>query len=64
MSVQTRVRKLEGAIEPSDVWDLTLLTDAELEALAACYEEANERDTPPSQLITPELAAALERVRR
>ncbi|HEX8843818.1 MAG TPA: hypothetical protein VF791_04205 [Pyrinomonadaceae bacterium] len=63
MSLQTRVRKLEGAVEPSDVWDLTLLTDAELEALIACYEEANERGTPAAQLITPELSAALERVR-
>jgi hypothetical protein len=62
MSLKARVGKLEDAAV-SGGWDLTLLTDAELEALITCYEEADERGVAAYHLITPELSAALERVR-
>jgi hypothetical protein len=61
MGLKARVSRLENAAFAG--WDLSLLTDAELEALIACYQKADETGKPAHLLITPGLAAALERVR-
>lgn len=61
MNMRARVKKLEAAAV-RDLWDLTLLTDGELDALLKCYSEAEEKGEPVR--LTPEAAAALERVAR
>ncbi len=48
-------------IEQSD-YDVRLLTDAELNALRDCYTDDTGELIP--ERITPELEAALERVKR
>ena len=63
-NLETRVGKLESAIGDASAWDLTLLTDAELIALEACLSEAVTTGFPVHTVITPELEAALERVKR
>jgi hypothetical protein len=59
MSLQSRVERLEEAASHFD-YDLTLLTDAELLALNDCYTDAG--DYLPER-VTPELVAAMERVK-
>jgi hypothetical protein len=61
MNLDSRLNKLEAAIGDA-AWDLTLLTDAELIALEACLSEAVAAGIPAR--LTPELEAALERVKR
>jgi hypothetical protein len=63
MNLQTRIGKLESAIGDA-AWDLTLLTDAELIDLEACLSRVAQTGEAVHTLITPELAGALERVRR
>jgi hypothetical protein len=60
MNIKTRVEKLEATVNRSG-YDLTRLTDAELLALNDCYTSAG--DYLPERM-TPELAAALESVKR
>ncbi len=64
MNLQNRVSKLEAAEvrRKIDEFDLTLLTDAELLALDACYRKAEETGKPILECITPEVDAAMERV--
>jgi hypothetical protein len=59
VNLQSRVEKLEATVNRSS-YDLTRLTDAELLALNDCYTAAG--DYLPERM-TPELAAALERVK-
>jgi hypothetical protein len=59
MNIKTRVEKLEATVNRSS-YDLTRLTDAELLALNDCYTD--EGDCVPER-ATPELLAALERVK-
>lgn len=59
MSLQNRVEKLEATVNRSD-YDLTRLTDAELLALNDCYTEGGEL---LPERVTPELVAAMERVK-
>lgn len=71
MSTANRVKRLEAAHAPANImrltdgeptgYDITLLTDAELEALIGCFDE---QGTLVADRITPGLEAALERVRR
>lgn len=66
MNLQTRIERLEDQAaerEPS-AWDLTLLTDAELRGLEACYRQAVVSGELVHIHVTPELAATLERVKR
>jgi hypothetical protein len=64
MNLDSRLNKLEAAIGDASAWDLTLLTDAELIALERCLSEAVAVDEPLHTYITPELEAALLRVKR
>lgn len=64
MNLETRIGKLEVVIGDTAAWDLTLLTDAELIALEACLSEAVATGFPVHTVITPELEATLERVKR
>ena len=64
MNLQTRVERLESAIGDAGAYDLTLLTDAELIDLEACLSRVAQTGEAVHTLITPELAGALERVRR
>jgi hypothetical protein len=59
MNIKTRVERLEEAASHFD-YDLTLLTDAELLTLNDCYTEGGEL---LPERVTPELVAALERVK-
>ena len=59
MNLQNRVEKLEATASRSD-YDLTRLTDAELLALNDCYTAGGEF---LPERATPELLAALERVK-
>ncbi len=59
MNLKTRVERLEGAVK-ADGYDLTLLTNAELIALSKCWNESG--DFQPERM-TPELEAAIERVK-
>ena len=59
MNIKTRVEKLEATVNRSD-YDLTRLTDAELLALNDCYTEGGEL---LPERVTPELVAAMERVK-
>jgi hypothetical protein len=64
MNLQTRIGKLEAATAQargSAAYDLTLLTDDELLALSLCYTNEGQ---PIPERVTPELAAALNRVKR
>ncbi len=63
MNLDSRLNKLEAAIGDA-AWDLTLLTNAELIALERCLSEAVALDEPLHTYITPELEAALLRVKR
>jgi hypothetical protein len=63
MNLDSRLNKLEAAIGDA-AWNLTLLTDAELLALERCLSEAVAFDEPLHTYITPELEAALLRVKR
>jgi hypothetical protein len=60
MNLQTRIERLEEAGSNFD-YDLTLLTDAEMLTLNDCYTEGGEL---LPERVTPELVAALERVKR
>ena len=63
MNIRARVERLEAAAANDvDCWDLTQLTDPELDALLSCFTEATQRGAPVQ--LTPEVAAALERVRK
>ena len=66
MNLQTRVGRLEDAAAERDAsaWDLTLLTDAQLLGLEACFRKAEVTGESVHAHITPELEAALERVKR
>ena len=65
MNLQTRVKRLEqssGTVsDDCALWDMTLLTDAELTALLGCYTGAGEL---MPECLTPEIEAALRRVER
>ena len=62
MNLETRIGKLETAIDDAAAWDLTLLTDAELIGIEARLGEAVASGEVVR--LTPELEAALKRVRR
>jgi hypothetical protein len=68
MSLQARVGKMEKAQAARDMaaWQLMLtrLTDAELIELEACYSKAVTAGEPVQKYITPEIEAALLRVKR
>lgn len=59
MNLKNRVEKLEETVKASG-YDMTLLTDAELLALHACYTD--DGDYLPERM-TPELAKRLEEVK-
>ena len=61
MNLQTRIGKLEAVISDTSAWNLSLLTDDELLALSLCYTNEGQ---PIPERVTPELAAALNRVKR
>jgi hypothetical protein len=61
-NLESRVGRIEAAIGDTSAWDLTLLTNAELIALEARLSKAAA--TGERVQITPELEAALERVKR
>ncbi len=63
-NLETRLGKLEAAIGDTSAYDLTLLTDAELIGLEACLSKAEACGEDVRELITPELEAGLERVKR
>jgi hypothetical protein len=63
-NLETRISKLETVISDTSAWDLTLLTDAELIDIEACLSRAEQTGEDVRTLITPELVAALERVKR
>ena len=60
-NLETRLGKLEAATCANEVFDMKALTNDELLALRACY--TNEGRLIPER-VTPELVAALERVKR
>jgi hypothetical protein len=62
MNLETRIGKLEDAIGDTSLWDLSLLTNAELIGIEGCLSKAAARGERVQ--ITPELEAALERVKR
>jgi hypothetical protein len=68
MGLDQRVSKLEAAqtAAAQEEWKLILprLTDDELIALEACCSKSVETEKPLTDFITPELEAALERVKR
>jgi hypothetical protein len=68
MSLGQRVSRLEAtqAAEANEEWGVILgrLSDDELIALDACYRQAAATGKPVTDYITPELEAALERVKR
>ncbi len=61
-NLESRVGRIEAAIGDTSLWDLTLLTNAELLGLETYLTEAVA--TGERVQITPELVAALERVKR
>jgi hypothetical protein len=61
MNLQTRIGKLEAVISDTSAWNLSLLTDDELLALSLCYTFEGQ---PLPERVAPELAAALNRVKR
>jgi len=66
MNLQNRVEKLETAAEAckpslSELFDMEALTNDELLALRLCYTDEGQ---PLPEHLTPELVAALERVKR
>lgn len=65
MNLKARVERLEDNMAERQAleWDLSALTDAELINLEACFSRAKAIGEPVHQLITPELYAALERVK-
>ncbi len=64
MSIENRIERLEEAAIKRRVkeFDFTLLTDAELLALDACYRKAEETGAPVHQCITPEAEAVIQRI--
>jgi hypothetical protein len=64
MSLENRIAKLEAANGNAGEWDLTRLTDAELLNLHAAQSKAEATGKPVADYITPELFAALERIKR
>jgi hypothetical protein len=72
MNMQTRIERLEQRAEAAQTaaamkeWELILagLTDDELISLQAVYSKAVATGKPVTDYITPELEAALERVKR
>jgi phosphomannomutase len=60
MNMAGRIKNLEAAHDPAN-HDLTLLTDGDLDALIACYDEQGAVIT---DRITPELEAALLRAKQ
>jgi hypothetical protein len=64
MNLETRVSKLEAVIDDTHLWDLTLLTDAELISLEAVLCQVATTGKDASALMTPELVAALNRAKR
>jgi hypothetical protein len=68
MGLEQRVSRLEAAqaAEANEEWKLILdrLSEDELIGLQACYRQAVETNTPVTNYITPELEAALERVKQ
>ncbi len=64
MSIERRIAKLEATRGGAGEWDLTRLTDAELLNLHAAQSEAEATGKPVTDYITPELEAALERIKR
>jgi hypothetical protein len=62
MNLETRIGKLESVIGDAAAWDLSLLTNAELIGIEARLSKAAARGERVQ--ITPELEAALERVKR
>jgi len=60
MNLKSRVGKLEAA-SFTGAFDLTVLTDDELNALIDCYDDQGQ---PIEGRITPELEAALLRAKR
>jgi hypothetical protein len=62
MGLKETVKRLESAMGDTSAYDLTLLTDAELLALEACTSEAEA--SGDGVRLTPELEAALNRVKR
>ncbi len=63
MNITSRLERLERATQrDAPAHDLTLLTDAELLALEACFSKAEAEGCPLDQYITPEVDVALHRV--
>jgi hypothetical protein len=62
MGLKETVKRLEAALGDTSAYDLTLLTDAELLVLEACTSEAEA--SGDGVRLTPELEAALNRVKR
>jgi phosphomannomutase len=60
MNMAGRIKNLEAAHDPAN-YDLTLLTDGDLDALIACYDE---QGAVIADHITPELEAALLRAKQ
>jgi hypothetical protein len=68
MGLEQRVSRLEAAqaAEAKEEWELILgrLTNDELISLQAVYSKAVATGKPVTDYITPELEAALERVKQ
>jgi hypothetical protein len=68
MGLEQRISKLEAAQTAAAMkeWELILagLTDDELISLQAVYSKAVATGKPVTNYITPELEAALERVKQ
>jgi hypothetical protein len=62
MGLKEKVKRLEAAVGDA-AWDLTLLTNAELLELERVQTQVEATGENAAPLITPELEAALERVR-
>jgi len=63
MSIESRIERLEkAAITPAGGFDLTRLTDDELIGIEAFLSRAASANSPDA-ILSPELEAALERVR-
>jgi len=64
MGLKETVKRLESWIDDAAAYDLTLLTNAELLELERVQTQVEATGEDAATLITPELEAALERVKR